>query len=237
MKAKVQKSNSTPDVRKRISETLKKKWQDPEFRQYMLDKMATRNSNKNTQHSLSHRQKISDSMKRKWREDEHYRNKAINGMTKVRGTVSRADANRKISQTMKLKWQDEHYRALMIKKNANSTVARTKRAAANKAPPKRKATVTKAVKRTRAKATKVTKIKSKEMTIPSHQEVIIPPTTAKSLGIDVQEDQRRVTKLRQERRDLYDLLYGDDDEDMDDDFFNDDDQQVQLQDAWAVAKQ
>jgi len=241
IKAKIKKSNSSEDVRKRISETLKKKWQDPEFRKYMLEKMATRNQS-TAPHSQTHRQKISETMKRKW-QDKDYRAKAMTGMSKVRrATTSRAarDAvNRKISETMKLKWQDENYRALMTNNNTRASSTQTRN------PTKRtKRRNTSNASRKRS-AEKIIKQKpsqpKKEVTIP--QDVIIPHTTAKSLGIDIQEDQRRVSKLRQERRDLYDLLYGDDDDDYDfdgqqingsEDIGNDDDKQVKLEDFWSV---
>ena len=220
MKNKVTRNNSNEEVRKRISETLKKKWQDPEFRQYMLGTMTNR-TNAVTKHSRSHRQKISDTMKKKW-QDREYRSKAINGMSNSRkpynNNVSRDDVNRKISQTMKKKWQDKEYRALMAK----NTPSRPKSSKSRKSPrPKPKPTLKKPEPPIR-----------KEKPTPKH-EVIIPHTTAKSLGIDVDEDNRRVSKLRQERRDLYDLLYGDED---DEEFGSGEelDDVAKLEDFWSV---
>lgn len=240
MKDKVKRSNSSEEVRKRISETLKKKWQDPEFRQYMVDRMATRDALA-TPHTQNHRQKISATMKRKW-QDKKYRDKAMSGMSKVRratsSPASRAAVNRKISETMKLKWQDQNYRASMtdINKSINTSNGtrnpsrKTKRRITSSTPAKRNVE-----KRDQQKSSQ----SKKEVAI--SQDIIIPHTTAKSLGIDIQEDQRRVTKLRQERRDLYDLLYGDDDDDDYDfkingvdDVGNDDDKQVKLEDFWSV---
>merc|ERR1711862_179798 len=128
-KAKVRNSNSSADVRKRISESLKKRWQDPAFRKFMMDKMAERKRS-NTQHSAAHGRKISETMKRKWREDEENRNKAINGMARVtRKSIagSRISANRKISEAMKQKCQDQEYRAAMTQKIRNSASDRTKK--------------------------------------------------------------------------------------------------------------
>ena len=79
IKKKIKQSNSSEDVRERISNTLKKKWQDPEFRAYMMEKMAKRKQPKDRTKSDEYRRKISESMKRKW-EDPSYRARAINGM-------------------------------------------------------------------------------------------------------------------------------------------------------------
>merc|ERR1719291_257944 len=183
-------------------------------------------------------------MKRKW-QDKNYRDKAINGMSKVRrastNPASRAAVSQKISEAMKRKWQDQNYRALMTNNNKSSTSNGTR-------SPKRK-TVRRTTSNTSAKRnmekTEQSSQPIKESTVPQDvtimEDVIIPHTTAKSLGIDIQEDQRRVTKLRQERRDLYEFLYGDDDDDDDlngreingfDDIGNDDDKQVKLEDFW-----
>ena len=82
----------------------------------------------------------------------------------------------------------------------------------------------------------------KELITPSidiDHEVRLPHTTAESLGIDAHEDQKRIAQLRQERRDLYDLLHGDEDDKDDCTYHNDledDDTLVKL-DIWsAVAK-
>ena len=82
----------------------------------------------------------------------------------------------------------------------------------------------------------------KELITPSidiDHEVRLPHTIAESLGIDAHEDQKRIAQLRQERRDLYDLLHGHEDDEDDctyHDDLEDDDTLVKL-DIWsAVAK-
>jgi hypothetical protein len=73
-------------VRRRIAETLKKKWEDPEFRAGMLDKFANRRESSRSRNS-SHRQRISVAMKKKWM-DEEYRKRAVEGMARGRESAS-----------------------------------------------------------------------------------------------------------------------------------------------------
>ena len=72
-------------IRARISNTLKEKWQDPEFRVSMMEKMAHRKKRSPT--GDSHRKKISAAMKKKWMDDE-YRKRATEGMAKVKRKVA-----------------------------------------------------------------------------------------------------------------------------------------------------
>ena len=84
MKEKALKASNSGDVRQRISETLRNKWKDPEFRVNMLEKIKSRKSQAGTITDASHRQKISEAMKAKWR-DPSYRQSAIEGMARKRG--------------------------------------------------------------------------------------------------------------------------------------------------------
>ena len=70
--------NSLPENRKRISETLKKKWEDPVFRERMMKSIHNRKKRDLSQ-SSDHRQKISEAMKKKW-QDPQYREKTISGI-------------------------------------------------------------------------------------------------------------------------------------------------------------
>jgi hypothetical protein len=71
-------ANTKDDVRKRISDTLREKWKDPEYRSNMLAKMATRKA-RSRSHDDSHRAKISQAIKAKW-QDEEYRQKALDSI-------------------------------------------------------------------------------------------------------------------------------------------------------------
>jgi len=92
-------------VRKRISESLKKRWEDPEFRAHMMEKFANRKSQQGDKRDESHRRKISVAMKRKWA-DEEYRKRATAGMAKGRerdyGQVKEVKPVKRVSQLKSL---------------------------------------------------------------------------------------------------------------------------------------
>ena len=62
--------NSSPEVRRKISETLRKRWQDPNFRAEMSAKMANRPQNTGPR-ALTHREKISKAIKAKWEDETY----------------------------------------------------------------------------------------------------------------------------------------------------------------------
>ncbi|GAX26351.1 hypothetical protein FisN_16Lh193 [Fistulifera solaris] len=76
MLAKTGAGNSQEHVRQKISETLKRKWQDDEFRSAMLEKMGAANRD-------THREKISSAMKAKW-QDAEYRKRTLEAISKQR---------------------------------------------------------------------------------------------------------------------------------------------------------
>ncbi len=98
------KTGLTEDGRRRISESLKKRWQDPEYRARIL--MNPDGTKINRTHTLETREKISASIKAKWQEEE-YRSKicAISPSEEVRA---------RISKTLKDKWQDPEFRSRMM---------------------------------------------------------------------------------------------------------------------------
>jgi hypothetical protein len=82
--------SSKEEIRQKISQTLREKWQDREFREAMLEKMANstrRRAAASGEHPLrydtDHRQRISDAMKEKW-QDEAYRSKTLESIAKQR---------------------------------------------------------------------------------------------------------------------------------------------------------
>ena len=103
-KAAKVKTGLTEEGRKRISESLKKRWQDPEYRARLLHNPDGTRINRT--HSLETREKISASIKAKWQEEE-YRNKicSISPTQEVR---------ERISKTLKDKWQDPEFRNRML---------------------------------------------------------------------------------------------------------------------------
>jgi len=71
------------DKRKKISETMKRKWQDPIFREKRLS--SIRKSAKSQEKQIieaDHRKNISEAMKRKW-QDPSYREKNLSSMRKA----------------------------------------------------------------------------------------------------------------------------------------------------------
>lgn len=98
------KGGLTPEGRKRISESVKKRWQDPGYRErYTLANRGNRS------HSDETKAKISAAIKAKW-EDKEYR-------AKVNTSSHRPsqDVRNRISQTLKKKWQDPEFRQKMLK--------------------------------------------------------------------------------------------------------------------------
>jgi len=107
-KALKPKRELTDEGRKRISESLKKRWSDPEYRKsYSIIHSGKRN------HSESTRARISEAIKAKW-QDETYR-------TKVCLHVPSPEIRAKISASLKAKWQDDDFREKM----KNNTFQRT----------------------------------------------------------------------------------------------------------------
>jgi len=75
---------SSQVIRQRISQTLKDKWKDPDFRQKMMEQMKHRKSQIGKTTPSEHKQKISQTMKERW-QDPAYRQKALEGMARKRG--------------------------------------------------------------------------------------------------------------------------------------------------------
>mmetsp|Transcript_21756 Transcript_21756/g.45765 ORF Transcript_21756/g.45765 Transcript_21756/m.45765 type:complete len:684 (-) Transcript_21756:103-2154(-) len=186
-------------VRKRIAETLKKKWEDPEFRAKMMEKFSKRRTS--SSRDQSHRKKISEAMKRKWM-DEEYRKRATDGMAKGRESV-------KAVKPIKPKG---------AKKRSTISVAK-------KATPVKMTTVT-----TKRQKKKKKKLSTKKSTVKGGSVMAVKPLTPQSSTLKktsskvsstskVEEEfegDGSILRLREERRDLYDLLYGDDDDDDED---------------------
>lgn len=101
------KGGLTEDGRKRISESQKKRWADPEYREkYSKLNRGTRN------HTQETKLKLSIALKEKWQTEE-YRNLPRLGPTK--------EVRAKISQTLKDKWLEPEFREKMM----NSSFERT----------------------------------------------------------------------------------------------------------------
>lgn len=93
------KGGITVEGRKKISDSLKKRWENPEFRtNYTMYAKGNRN------HSAETRAKIAESIRLKWQNQE-YRNKFSRSPS--------VEAREKISATLKAKWEDPIFRNKM----------------------------------------------------------------------------------------------------------------------------
>lgn len=212
-------------MRKKISESLKKKWQDPEFRNDMMDKISNRKSGKDAMnYDKEHRKKISEAMKRKW-QDSSYREKTLI-------SIQKSAQNRRVSSTpSKPKPKVAGIEELTPLKAGEvpKRITKKKRVTRRKCPPK-----------------KIVKIDRDDDSIYDGEDISavavvrkpsnhlnkgkgVTPATKVATSIDVssedepplekekkknrkKEKDGSVTRLREERRDLFDLLYGDEDE-------------------------
>jgi hypothetical protein len=91
----------TEDGRRRLSESLKKRWADPTFRSaYMESAKGNRN------HSSDTKARISQAIKQKWL-NEDYR-------AKISRTSPSPEVRERISQTLKARWENPEFREKMM---------------------------------------------------------------------------------------------------------------------------
>ena len=205
--------NVDSSVRKRISETLKKRWEEPEFRATMMEKFAHRKHSSGTRDS-SHRKKISAAMKKKWM-DEEYRKRATEGMAKGREREAK-----KVRMAMPLQPKMPTTRVGVESMLSLKSVSPVKRvAAATKAVPRGISKTKSSTKRkTTKKKSAATKGQDSGVNGAAGVEAVTPITaTSPSKKTTKKEPKQEandgsISRLREERRDLYDLLYGDVDE-------------------------
>lgn len=223
------KQNTTTSSREKIANTLKKKWEDPKFRAYMMEKIKQRK--KPAKVSDEHRAKISAAMKKKW-QDEKYREKAVGNIRKAAATrPSRPTARRKPASVQATKPKQRELKNGIIamvpetaptkkvkKKAVRKTTAKTKtktKTAATTATTKRK-------KKVAPKKKKVVKATDEGPGDFGPIEAVKPLTQPKRVFEDLDDDNDDdlddfggngdLAQLRHERRDLFDLLYGDEDD-------------------------
>uniref|UniRef100_A0A6U6K8I3 Nuclease associated modular domain-containing protein n=1 Tax=Odontella aurita TaxID=265563 RepID=A0A6U6K8I3_9STRA len=207
------KQNSSDDARKKIAETLRKKWEDPEFRAYMMERMATRKK-ANVIVDEEHKKKISMAMKRKW-QDKDYRAKAVEGMRKHMEANPRSQRpasarRRKIAQKAespgRVQVGDGSLFAVTPQRKRSPRTKAMRRDAngVGGTTVKRKKRKKKAAKDSSGSGT------SLEAMEPLMKPKAQPGEAAKKESIDMSDGS--LDRLRLERRDLYDLLYGDEGE-------------------------
>ena len=187
---------NSPSVRSRISETLKKRWEEPEFRAKMLEKFRNRKSNQSSSKAMEHRQKISEAMKKKWREEE-YRKNALRGMAK-----QRRDAPPRLVKPVQPKG---------VVKKVDPLKQRMKRK-----KKKKKSTVKK-----KTSVVGSSKVQDNDENVKLEASIsAVEPMSAEAARkiptetIQPEEElpEGSIERLRRDRKDLYDLLYGDDED-------------------------
>lgn len=194
--------NIDNSIRKRISESLKKRWEEPEFRANMMEKFKNRKTGSGSKDD-SHRKKISAAMKKKWM-DEEYRQRATAGMAKTRDKAAhKVRVARPVMPKMPTKGvassSGRSLKPLAPIRGATGVGAKKSKAKTKGKKQKKSATKRKsAVQAVRPITTSATTKKSSRKK-PSKEE-----SPAKDGSI---------SRMREERRDLYDLLYGDEDDD------------------------
>ncbi|CAB9506165.1 expressed unknown protein [Seminavis robusta] len=222
-------ANSKQDVRQRIAETLKKKWEDPVFRANMTAKMANRQKAKNKKMGMSHREKISQAIKAKWENDE-YRKRATEGMAKRNAELAKArpPPKPKPTQAPARLAQPKAQKVKGVNNNSkkqSTTAAPMLMTPAKVGSVKKKVKIKKKKKQQQPKKAKPTAVveSGDSLTIAGDKEddnkndKKKQKKDDKKKGTKVKKRRKRekagsVTRMREERRDLYDLLYGDDEQ-------------------------
>jgi hypothetical protein len=226
MRERSQEANKSSETRQRISETLRQKWQDPEFRSRMMNKIGSRSSPGRTRDE-SHKERISEAMKLKW-QDEEYRKKTLEAIARKRKEQSRTQFPQKEKEASRSKTERASSRVVVKKvmpvkvtsnvKTSNSiaTTIPLKKSVARHASKLKGQTAefvpiqplqTGGPKKAKKKKRVVTKKKNSTEDAPSvSANGESQPPKEKDLA------NGSVSRLREERRDLYDLLYGDEDD-------------------------
>jgi hypothetical protein len=246
MVEKNSKANVKEDTRRKISESLRQKWQDPTFRDSMLAKMSNRTSSgASSVRDRSHRERISESMKLKWK-DEDYRRKTMESIARrkherTKNSPTAHKRKKSAAQSMSTPVSPSAPVATQAVVASTSVVVETTQSVAPQntvrktKPLKGEATMTavspleprsatsasnnkngkKKVVRKKKIGRKVMKAEAKPVSGAK------PASGAKPVPTPAPKESKvngSVSRLREERRDLYDLLYGD--EDVQDDSSN-----------------
>eukprot|EP00977_Amphora_coffeiformis_P011850 scaffold2904_cov173-Amphora_coffeaeformis.AAC.11 len=234
MRKKCSASHTRAETRRKISESLRQKWQDPEFRNEMLSKRSTMTK------GHTHRERISETMKLKWQDDE-YRQKTLASIARRKqqksttsstggSSSSSSSSSRPVKQRKPVTAavprgvvaKKSMPRTAVVAKPASVRIAESssslpqresklKGEAPGLAPlqPRTASTASSSTgSTTKAKKARIKKVVVKKKKPAS---TAATGTTAKKSSDEPKPD-GSVSRLREERRDLYDLLYGDEDD-------------------------
>lgn len=210
--------NSSAGTRKKISETLKAKWQDPVFRDAMMEKIRSRRKTSGIRDE-NYRRKISEAMKKKWK-DAEYRNKTTASIQKRATEMARL-------RPPKPKKKSRPRGRISARQSSSPTVGIQLATVASPRVPRKPRTLKKAplevdangdpiftettrkvIKKKKKRAAKkvpATVMDARGNMVPVAKKAKKPPKKKKAK----KEPDGSINRLRDERRDLYDLLYGD----------------------------
>jgi len=147
----------------------------------MLEKFSKRKQPTNVQRGEDYRKKISESMKRKW-EDPTYRARALKG---IKSAIKKKAPN-SVSRTLKKKKKKK--KVVVKKKNSTQLNGQLK-------------------KKKKKKVTRIKKVSPKTIEKGEKEKDGKTLNLPKFVGKD-EEERMRVSQMKDQRRDLYDLLYG-----------------------------
>ncbi len=200
--------------RAKISKTLKERWQDPKFRAKMVESMQNRKTRSGPA-SVAQRKKISEAMKKKW-QDAQYRKNAMEGMEKYRDSQPVKPKKPKI-RAATIKVEEVTAVTPMTTAKMKKKKSRSKKVQVGSAT----SLAAKSVKKKKKKKKAVKKKKSTVTLADSATPSDTPVAKTKKKKEKLKDD-GDISRMREERRDLYDLLYGDEPGAMDDDDDDDD---------------
>mmetsp|Transcript_3880 Transcript_3880/g.5605 ORF Transcript_3880/g.5605 Transcript_3880/m.5605 type:complete len:618 (-) Transcript_3880:159-2012(-) len=206
MVQKATNANAAEDVKQKISESLRKKWQDPEFRAHMMEKMKGRKQPTGL-YDQSHREKISEAMRKKW-QDKSYRQKAMDAMARKREEMG-IKPKPKSATTRR---QRRPKSAMLEEEGGGEEEEEAEYVNGIRVLKPRKATKGTKKKRKVKKTKKKKKIKGTDGSVKA---AAAKKKSKKSIkgaktNTEPKESEGSISRLREERRDLYDLLYADD---------------------------
>jgi hypothetical protein len=195
-------NGANTSARAKISKTLKDKWKDPTFRDRMIKSMKKRKT-PTSANSKAQREKISEAMKKKW-QDASYRQKAMDGMEKYRDNLPPKPQKLKAVTRTSANAVDRIIAMTPItiggkKKKRSGTKVKVSSVTAGVASAKKK------------KVKTISKSKSKVKLVSTAEKKDGGPSVkvVKEAPTEKLKDDGDISRMREERRDLYDLLYGD----------------------------
>jgi hypothetical protein len=216
MVVKAQINNSGGNVRSRISTALKEKWKDPEFRARMMGKIANRKKTSGP-HDVTHREKISRAMKAKW-QDPQYKQKiliSIAGRQSERGPAIQRKPKKTGVKKVRSDGDDQKVK-LRVPKGAKEKLRAPKGAEevsmhmVEPIQPGEKR-IKKVIKSKRKKTIQILEDSNEPVQLKAKKTRGTAVKKVEKEKVEVKEPDGSVNRLREERRDLFDLLYGDED--------------------------